>query len=141
MSSLFVVVALLIGASAAPASAPSSGPPKTATAKEGQFEIALAAAKANTTTPEGMKFDREVGKHFETHHSSTMETCTRDAVQDDLKEFTLVAKLSGEGAVEEILVKPGTKVSFCLSGAVAKDRFPKPPKPDYWVFLNMTISQ
>ena len=141
MRRLLVVVALMIGLSAASLAAEAPGPAKTAPAQQGPFEIGLAAAKANAAPPEGRKFDEEIGAHFKTHHSSTMETCTRGVVKDDLKNFTLVARLAGDGAVQEVHVEPGTKVSLCFSGAVAKDRFPKPPRPDYWVYLEMTIRQ
>lgn len=120
-----VVLAILLAYGRAESGSPTS------------FEAAMAAAQANTATPQGAAFDAELGKQFGQRHAATMVQCTSGATETDLVAFDLVMELDASGTVAQSLVRPQTAVSGCLQKAIARDVYQKPPHAGYWVRAEM----
>jgi len=49
-------------------------------------------------------------------------------------------RVAADGRPLDTLVCPRTNIAECLRRALAKDRFPKPPKPRYWFHMAMKIA-
>jgi hypothetical protein len=103
------------------------------------FPEALADAKANLKTPEGVKYDTDFGRQFGKRYVDTLSRCTKDTAKEDLTQFDVLVRVSKEGAPEEVLVEPASKVATCLSDEVRKGKFLEPPKASYWVRVEMKM--
>ena len=110
------------------------------TPKATPFETAMAASKSNLESPEGQRYDEQFGRWFGEHHGDTMVRCTKGAKPDDLRKFDLLVRVSGEGKAEEVLVSPQTSVARCVAEEIRKGASVQPPRPSYWVRVEMTIS-
>lgn len=103
------------------------------------FEVAMAEVTANIGTPEGARYDQKFGPWLAEHHADTMMRCTKSAKPKDPLKFDLLVRVSGEGKAEEVLVKPETTVARCLAEGVRKGALIRPPRPSYWVRVEMSI--
>ena len=104
------------------------------------LEDAKAAVKGNTASPQGIAFDGKIGKEFGDKYSQTMFRCVK-AAGDDLENFTFYFRLAKDGTVVEVLEDRNTKVSECVRKELVKAKFSSPPRPDYWLDLQMTLKQ
>ena len=111
-----------------------------ATDKPTSIEDAKAAVKANTSTPEGIAFDGKIGKEFGNKYSQTVFRCVQTA-GDDLESFTFYFRLTKDGTVAELIEDHKTKVSECVRRELSKGKFSAPPRPDYWLDIQMTLKQ
>ena len=123
---LTVVIASLLGASSS---------------AQSTFKSATRAVQRNMNTEAGKAYDDAFGKEFARQNASSMQRCTRDAAAEDLASFEILARVSVNGRLEKVLVKPLTAVARCIRGAVSTERFPKPPAPHYWVRVHMSIKE
>ena len=89
--------------------------------------------------PEGKAFDEKFGEDFGAHHFGPLRQC-KSASGNDLRSFWILIKLNKEGAVKELLLYPETKLGTCAREPLLKDRFPTPPRPEYWVSVNMKLA-
>ena len=114
----------------------------TALASDGDttLETARAAVKANTATHDGIAFDGKIGKEFGKKYSQAVFQCVQEA-GDDLENFTFYFRLAKDGTVAEVLEDRRTNVSECLRKDLIKARFSRPPRPDYWLDIQMTLKQ
>jgi len=93
------------------------------------YEAALIEAKMNVKTAEGAKYDAEFGRQFGKRYLDTMARCTKDADGKDVAPFDVLVRLAKDGAPEEVLVHPDTKVATCLRQEVRTGKFLEPPQP------------
>ncbi len=114
--------------------------PIVAQDKPTSLSNARAAIEANMRTPEGKAYDDKLGADFTEKHLAAIRPCKK-AGGDDLRSFWILAKLNRDGAVDEVLLYPTTKVGECSREAFLKDRFPAPPRPAYWVSIYMKLSK
>jgi hypothetical protein len=96
--------------------------------------------EANLRTPEGKAFDEQLGNEIVRDHIGTMRQC-KQANGDDLRSFWTLLQLDKDGTVKEILLYPQTKIGACVREALLKARFSPPPRPAYWVSVNMKMSR
>ena len=57
-----------------------------------------------------------------------------------MTNFWILFKLDKDGAVEEILLHPETKLGTCARDAYLKDKLLPPPHPDYWFGVYLQLS-
>lgn len=100
---------------------------------------ARAAIEANLKTPEGKAFDEKMGD-FGTRHMGPLHAC-KQAAGGDMSNFWLLLKLDKDGAVEEALLYPTTKLGACARDGYLKEKFNAPPRPDYWMGVYLKLSQ
>lgn len=131
-------VVTILGASLAMfgTSLPASGHQKPT-----DFETAASAEQANVSTPAGKAFDAAIGEEFASRHVNTMTRCTLRLPAAGLAPFVVLLRLASDGKVREVLVRPATKVASCLQLAVAKEKYSKPPRDNYWVRIDMSLGQ
>jgi hypothetical protein len=70
-----------------------------------------------------------------------MQRCTKSAAEKDLANFEVLMKIGVDGGVTKAFVSPPTKVALCLREDVLKGNFTPPPKPAYWVKVEMLITE
>jgi hypothetical protein len=99
---------------------------------------AAAAVEANMKTPEGKKYDDQIGTELGNRYSPVMKAC-KEKAEGDFRSFDVLVSVNSGGTVKEVLLYPPTKISQCLREAVLKDKFPPPPKPSHWVNIHMDI--
>jgi len=99
---------------------------------------ARAAVEANLRTPEGKAYEDKMGKEFPDKYLGTMRQC-KQSTGDDLRSFWMLMKLAQDGAVNEVLLYPSTKLGMCMREALLKGRFSPPPHPAYWESVYMKL--
>jgi hypothetical protein len=102
------------------------------------FADAVKAANANAATAQGKIYAAEVTRHFSEQHLTSLKECTSAANEPEKTPFTLALKIGKKGLVEQVLVKPETRVAVCMARGVVKDHLKKPPTPGYWVAVTLT---
>ena len=100
---------------------------------------ARSAIEANLKTQEGKSFDERMGKEFIAKHMDPLRNCKAPS-GNDMTNFWLLLKLDKDGAVEEVLLHPETKLATCARPAYLKDKILAPPHPDYWVGIYLQLS-
>lgn len=100
---------------------------------------ARAAVEANLRTPEGKKYDDQMGTEFVQKHLGPFRQC-KQASGDDRRNFWMLLKLDKDGNAKELLLYPETKLGTCARGALLKEIFSPPPRPAYWISIYMQLS-
>jgi hypothetical protein len=100
---------------------------------------ARAAVEANLRTPEGKKYDEQMGTEFLQKHLGPLRQCKQTS-GDDLRNFWILLKLDRDGTAKEVLLYPETKLGTCARGALLKEAFSSPPRPAYWISVYMQLS-
>ena len=99
---------------------------------------AQAAVEANLRTPEGKAYEDKMGKEFPEKHLATLRQC-KQSTGDELRSFWMLMRLGQDGAVNEVLLYPSTKLGLCMRDTILKGRFSPPPHSAYWesVYLKL----
>lgn len=105
-----------------------------------KIEAALKSADSNLTTPEGQKFDGEIGKAFAATYSSAVADCQKKSGDPFLFPFDLLVQVGKTGAVEQVYSTYRTHVTGCLIPQIQTGQFPVPPQPSYWVKIHLQPS-
>lgn len=105
------------------------------------FLAALNEAKANLKTPEGAKYDAVFSHAFAAKHHDELMACLQGLTGSDLAPFDIVARVGATGKLEVIRTEPRTKVARCIEPKMTNDRYPPPPKPLWWVTVQMSIRE
>jgi hypothetical protein len=108
-------------------------------AGEDPVAAAESAAEATAATPEGKKYEGEVGTAFGRDHGKSIQTCAREVRRPDLSDFHVYLRVSAVGQVEEALVKPSTNLAACLQGKLKAGRIGAPPQADSWVSVQVKL--
>lgn len=102
------------------------------------FDDAVKAAAANAATAQGKVYAAEVSQHVSEQHLTSLRECTSAANEPEKTPFTLAVKVGKKGLVEQVMVKPETRVALCMARGLVKDHLKKPPTPGYWVTITLT---
>lgn len=100
------------------------------------FADARAAAEANMGTLEGGKYVIQLGTYFMQKHSRDFDLC-RKKVSPVERGSEIMLKVDKDGNAIEMLARPSRKLGKCIRAAILKDKFPAPPRPDYWASLEI----
>ena len=96
------------------------------------------AVEANLRSSEGKAYDEKLGKEFLEKHLSAMKQC-KPTDGKGLESFWILMKLDKDGAVEEVLLHPETKMGTCARETLLKSTLSPPPRPGYWVSVYMKL--
>ena len=109
----------------------------------GQDPVAAAesAAKAAAATPEGKKYEEEVGTAFGRDHGKSIQACAKEVKRPDLSDFQVFVRVSAAGQVEEALVKPSTNLAACLRTKLKPWKLGVPPRPDLWISVEVKLKK
>lgn len=97
-------------------------------------------ADANARTPEGVRYDGEVGKRFAEEHATSVGLCAPNnaTTPAPLDILLLVART---GRIRRVVVSPEGEIARCLQGLLAGAQFPAPPSDDYWARIELSITE
>jgi hypothetical protein len=107
--------------------------------KPTSLSAARDAVEANLRTPEGKKYDEQMGTEFVQKHLGAIRQC-KQTNGDDLRNFWMLIKLDRDGTAKELLLYPETKLGICARGALLKETFSAPPHPAYWISVYLPFS-
>jgi hypothetical protein len=102
------------------------------------FDEATKAAEANAATADGKVYAAYVTRHFAEQHLTSLRECTQTANEPEKTPFTMALRVGKKGMVEDVLVKPETRISICMARGTVNDHLKKPPSPSYWVLVPLT---
>lgn len=98
------------------------------------------AVEANLKTPEGKKYDEQMGTEFLQKHLGPLRQCKKTA-GNDLRSFWILLKLDKDGTAKEVLLYPETALGACARPALLKETFSSPPRPAYWISVYMKLGR
>jgi hypothetical protein len=107
--------------------------------KASSISTARSAIEANLNTPGGKAYDQQLGKELVEHHAERMRQCKQTAGGDQ-DGFWMLLKLEKDGSVNEVLLRPETKIGQCDREVLNKAKFSAPPHDDYWVGVFVRIA-
>jgi hypothetical protein len=108
-------------------------------AGEDPVAVAETAAEETAATPQGKKYEDQVGTAFGRDHGKSIQACAREIKRPDLSDFRVFVRVSAAGQVEEALVKPSTNVAACLRGKLGVWKVGAPPHADLWVGVHVKL--
>ena len=105
------------------------------------FDIALRSADSNLNLQGGEQYDDDFGRSCGPWLADEMVKCTSGLDSLDLKPFTFLFRVGSSGNIEEMLVRPNTKVAECLKSSFKIHFYPKPPSGSWWVKVNISTTE
>ncbi|HOM95018.1 MAG TPA: hypothetical protein P5517_07325 [Candidatus Saccharicenans sp.] len=104
-----------------------------------EIRVALKAAEDNLKLPEGKKYDEALGPALASDLNRIMNECLQTDKASPLQPFTVLARVSLEGKVEEVYVWPQISIATCLKSALSGIQFPEPPGPSWWTKIDISF--
>jgi len=105
----------------------SSPPPSTG------VEVARAEAEANAKTPAGRRYEGVAISKVEEWLRPAIQRCARELPKDELISFDGLVRVGAEGAAEEVVFGPETKLAQCVAPEFRDASYPRPPRPSWWI--------
>jgi hypothetical protein len=106
-----------------------------------RIKISLAAAKENVKTPEGQLFSQALVAEMEKRYHQPFLDCVKTNPDYTAPGIGLLVELTKEGAVRDVLFSRADAPTGCFRPLLEKTIFPNPPKPDYWVLVQMDLKR
>ena len=104
------------------------------------FEEARRVALGNAKTSAGKRYQAVFAKAFSESQAKELGRCVESQAAPDLTAFEALVRIGKGGAVEDVLVRPGTNVAACLRESIRKTKFPAPPRAGYWTSTTLRLS-
>ena len=101
------------------------------------FEGGLAKARANDATAEGQAYAAPLGEKIGPDLQSSMQRCFPDAASTPPNGFAIVFSVRGDGTPAQLMARPETPATKCVADGIATVQLPTPPRPDWWVVIEM----
>ena len=98
-------------------------------------------AEAAAATPEGKKYEDEVGTAFGRDQGKSIQACATEVKRPDLSDFRVFVRVGAAGQVEEALVKPSTNLAACLQSKLRAWKVGAPPRADQWVSVHVKLQR
>ena len=93
------------------------------------FPAQFAEAKTNASSGPGQTYMRTFSERFSLFVPAAFPQCAGE----EISTFDMALRLDVTGAVAETVVRPQSKWAACMAKLVARETFPPPPQPGYWV--------
>jgi hypothetical protein len=101
------------------------------------FDSAFKKAKDNEATKEGAAYVKSFFERFGPVLRNAMAECFPKGVTPPKDGFNLVLAVTGDGKLSQQMVRPEGGGAQCLLKQVADARVALPPKPDWWMVVEM----
>jgi hypothetical protein len=106
-----------------------------------RIKNSLAAAKENAKTPEGQLFSQALVAEMEKRYHQAFLDCVKASPGYSQPWVGFLVELTKEGAVRDVLFSGVDAPSGCIRPLLEKAILPNPPKPDYWVMVQMDMKR
>ena len=104
------------------------------------FEAGLAAAQKNEASESGRAYEKPFLDSIGEPLGRVMRECF-PMTQDDVgTKFTLVLAIQADGTIGAQHARPNTVAVACVAQRIKDTRVATPPRPDWWVFLDLSIT-
>jgi hypothetical protein len=105
------------------------------------FDSALKEARTNEASAEGRAYVGAYTQQLGPVLQHAMQECFPASVPAAGTHFTIVFAVREDGRLAQLMVRPESKSAACVLEEIETAQLPAPPRPDWWVFLNMEITQ
>lgn len=102
---------------------------------------ARAAARANLSTAEGKRYDVAFAEATRSRFEPLLRRCFEGASRDEMKDMVLLYRIDASGVPVEELAYPESRILSCLQQGFRGFSLPPPPKPDYWVQIELLLDE
>ena len=106
-----------------------------------RFDSILAIAEKNVGTPAGAAYDQAFGQAMQAQLGMQMAKCFTRTPNPDLAKFDMLVQVDASGKASEVLLRPETNVALCFRPRIGEAAFPEPPRPAYWVHVEMDVTR
>jgi hypothetical protein len=101
------------------------------------FDSGLMKARANDASVEGKAYAGPLGERLGPDLQSAMQRCFPSAQSALVTDFAIVFAVRGDGTPAQRMARPETPATKCVLDGIAGVRLPTPPRPDWWVVIEM----
>lgn len=125
----------MVGSLSLVGAALSARPAQGVEREEDAWNKAVQAARADreAADPQGIYFGHFV-KRLAQVQGPALRACRARHPESASTSFQAVARLSKDGTIEHLLIKPSSEFHRCVRTKIKASAFPKPPKAPYWLF-------
>lgn len=95
---------------------------------EDLFGQRVQRAKLVEESTEGMNYQKQLWDQVGNYTANVMQQCFPKNTKADTDSFTLVADVLHNCHLDQVEVKPKTKMSQCFADGFSRGAFPKPPE-------------
>ena len=100
-----------------------------------KFNQCLSKAGSNLNKKGGREYYLKAAKHFFNMAEQTLTLCATEKTKE--QSYVLLYYLADSGKQLYSSVKPKTEYTLCVVESAKDIVFPAPPRPGYWLHLNM----
>jgi hypothetical protein len=104
------------------------------------FDSGLKEARANEASAEGRVYAGAYTQQLGPVLQRAMQECFPASVPAAGTNFTVVFAVRENGTPAQLMVRPESTSAACVLRGIETAQLPAPPRPDWWVFLNMAIT-
>jgi hypothetical protein len=111
------------------------------TGASGSFDSAVSQARLNEASAEGQEYQSPLYQVFGPVLQQTMQRCFPADSSTTEPQFTLVFRVRRDGGIGDLMGRPESNALACVVDGIASVRLPTPPRPDWWILLEMKVTQ
>ena len=104
------------------------------------FDSGLKEARANEASAEGRAYVDAYTQQLGPVLQRAMQECFPASVPAAGTHFTVVFGVRENGTPAQLMMRPESTSAACVLKEIETAQLPAPPRPDWWVFLNMEIT-
>ena len=101
--------------------------------------VARSQAEANAKTPAGRSYEGVLVSKAEAWLRPALVRCARAAPKEEILSFDALVRIGADGRAEEILFRPETAVARCVAPDFREADYPRPPRPSWWVKVEVRL--
>lgn len=102
-------------------------------------EVARSEAESNAQSPAGKRYEGVMVSRLEEWLRPALEQCVKKAAREELISFDALVRVGDDGKAEEVVFGPETEVARCVAPAFQDRQYPRPPKPSWWVKIEVRL--
>src|SRR5579884_356320 len=106
-----------------------------------RIKRSMAEAKENARTPEGQLFSYTLLSEMEKNYHQKLLDCMKSAPEYQTPFMGMLLQLSKDGTVRDVMFAARNAPAACFRPQLEKAVLPAPPKPDYWVMVQMNVAK
>ena len=104
-----------------------------------RMKRSIAAARENVQTPEGQAFTSVLTANLEKNYHQKLIDCLKNVPGFSAPAVSMLMQVTKEGAARNVMFSPPDMPATCFLPQLEQAVLPAPPKPDYWVIIQMTV--